>query len=168
MKSRYLGLAIVGILTMAAGVANAAGTAVVTASVTVQNISVSVSSGTITYGTIAANTSKSTIATDLNNTQTATNNGNVAEDINIRGMDSTAWTLAATPGVEQYSHKFCTASCTTPPTNFTALTTSNTTLVSNLAKDGSQTFDLQLSTPTTTTTFTPQQVDITIQAVAHE
>lgn len=146
---------------------NAANTGTVSATVTAQNISVTVSDGTIAYGILPVSTSKSTTAADLNDLQTATNNGNVSEDFNIKGNNSASWTLAATPGVEQYTHKFCTASCTTPPTNYTALTTNYQTLGTNITTSGTKTFDLQLSTPTSTAVFTAQNVDITIQAVAN-
>jgi len=146
---------------------DAANTGTVSATVTAQNISVTVSDGTITYGILAVSTSKSTTASDLNDLQTATNNGNVAEDFNIKGQDSTAWTLAATPGSEQYTHRFCTTSCTTPPTGYTALTINYQTLSTNVTTSGTQTFDLQLSTPTSTANFDPQSVNVIVQAVAH-
>ena len=144
-----------------------ANTASVSATVTAQNVSLTVSTGTISYGTIPLGSSKSTITTDLNESQTVTNNGNVAEDFNIKGLDTGNWTLAATPGSEQYTHKFCTTSCTNPPTGFTALTTSYQTLASNIAALGTQKFDLQITTPTSTATFTQQTVQVSIQAVAH-
>jgi len=146
---------------------DAADSATVNATVTAQNISVSVASGTIAYGILPVNTSKSTIAADLDALQTATNTGNVAEDLNIKGANSAAWTLAAAPGAEQYTHKFCTTTCTTPPTNFTALTTNYQTLGTNIATSGTKTFDLQITTPTSTADFTPQNVDVIVQAVAH-
>ena len=145
----------------------AADTASVSATVTAQNVSVTVSDGSIAYGIIPAGTSKSTTTADLNDLQTATNAGNVAEDINIKGANSSAWTLGATAGVDQYVHKFCVTSCTTPPTNYTALTTNYSTLKSNLGVGANQTFDLQITTPTSTTTYTQQVVDVTVQAVAH-
>lgn len=146
---------------------DAADTGQVSATVTAQNISVSVSDGTIAYGILPVSTSKSTIATDLNDLQTATNNGNVPEDFNIKGSASAAWTLAATPGSEAYTHRFCTTTCTTPPTGYTALTTSYQTLGTNIATSGTQTFDLNLSTPTSTAVFTSQSVNVTVLAVAH-
>lgn len=141
----------------------AATTATVAATVTVQNISVTVSDGIVTYGTLAVNTSAGTNAAD---TQTATNNGNVAEDLNIRGQDSADWTLAATAGSDEYVHRFCTSSCSTAPTNYTALTTSYQTLASGIAASGTQTFDLHITAPTASTVFTQQSVDVTVQAVA--
>ncbi len=139
-------------------------TATVTATVTVQNISVSVSSGTISWGTLGSNTASSTNAAY---TQTATNNGNVAEDFNIKGQNSTNWTLAGTNGTDQYVQKYCTATCGTAPTNYTALTTNYQTLATNKAASGTQTFDLYILTPNPSTVFTQQSVDITVQAVAN-
>jgi len=146
---------------------DAADTGTVNATVTAQNISVSVADGTVAYGVLAVNSSKSTTTTDLNDLQTATNGGNVAENFNIKGSNSAAWTLAATPGAEQYTHKFCTTSCTTPPTNYTALTTNYQTLGTAIATSGTKTFDLQITTPTSTATYTAQTVDVTVQAVAN-
>lgn len=147
----------------------AATTATVGATVTVQNISVSVADGTVAYGTLGLNATASTRSpVDL---QTATNNGNVAETFNIMGMDATGstqtWTLAATAGSAQYIHGFCIATCTTPPTNYTALTTGYATLATNIAVSGTQTFDLYINTPTATTDYTQHTADVTVQAIAY-
>lgn len=149
--------------TVMAGVVKAASTAAVTATVTVQNISVSVTDGTVAFGTLASNSSAGTNATD---TQTATNNGNITENLNIKGQNSANWTLAATAGSDQYVLKFCTATCTTPPTNYTALTTNYQTLATSMATSGTQTFDLYITTPNPSTVFSQQSVDVTVQAVA--
>lgn len=162
--SDILILGTVGMLVFSA--VSAASTATVAATATVQNVSVSVADGTITYGTLSNNTSKSTIVADLNDLQTATNNGNVAEGLNIKGTNSANWTLAGTAGSDSYVHKFCTATCGSPPTNFTALTTSYQTLVASVAASGTQTFDLQVTTPNPSTVYTQQSVDVTVQAVA--
>jgi hypothetical protein len=156
--------ALLVLFSFVANVAQGADTGTVTATVTPQSISVSVTDGAVTYGTLSTSTSKSTISTDLNDTQTATNDGNVTADLNIRGQDSANWTLAAAAGANQYVHAFCTATCGTPPTNFTALTTSNQTLASGVAASASQTFELRLTTPTSTSVTTQQSVDVTIQA----
>jgi hypothetical protein len=145
----------------------ATSTASVAATVTTENISVTVTDGSVSYGTISAGSSKSTIASDLNDTQTATNNGNVAEDFNIKGQDSANWTLSSSAGTDQYVHKFCTDTCGTPPTNFTALTTNYQSLATNQAAAGAQTFDLQITVPSPSTVFTQQSVDVTVQAVIH-
>lgn len=143
---------------------DAASTATVTATVTVQNISVSVSDGTVTYGTLSTNASAGTNGSD---TQTATNDGNVAEDLNIRGQDSASWILdSANSTTDHYIHRFCTATCNSAPTNYTALTTNYQTLAGSVAASGNQTFDLHITTPQTSTVFTQQSVDVTVQAVA--
>lgn len=153
-------------------IANAAGTATVTSTVTVQNVSVSVADGTVSYGTLGTNTSESTLAAPgLGDQQTATNNGNVAEDFNIKGSNSANWILdTANSTADHYVHKFCVATCGTDasPTNFTALTTSYAALgAGNVATSGTQTFDLRITTPQTSSVFTSQSIDVTIQAVAH-
>jgi len=157
---------VVGVLVQAAD------TATVTATVTVQNISVSVSDGSISYGTMAVNSWKSTLSSDMppsGDMQTATNNGNVTEDFNIKGQNSANWTLGSSQGSEQYVHQFCndTANdCSTPPTNYTALTTSYATLATGVATSGTIDFQLRLGTPTSTSSYTQQSVDVTVQAVA--
>ena len=157
-----LGITIFSLISYSA--AWGASTASVTATVTVQNVSVSLSDGTISWGTLASNTA-STTSPGL--TQTATNDGNIAEDFNIKGQNSGSWTLAGTNGTDQYVQRFCTASCTSAPTNYTALTTSYQTLASAVAASGTQTFDLYILTPNPSTVFTQQSVDVTVQAVAN-
>ncbi|MGB9743190.1 MAG: hypothetical protein ACPLW9_00510 [Minisyncoccales bacterium] len=166
-------IATIGILALAGmmvfTIVRAADTATVTATVTVQNISVSVSDGSVAYGTMAVNTWKSTLPGELNDMQTATNNGNVTENFNIKGQNSANWTLASSPGSEQYTHQFCNDTdndCSTPPTNYTALTTSYATLDTGIATSGTVDFQLRLGTPTATSNYTQQSVDVTVQAVA--
>jgi hypothetical protein len=46
----------------------------------------------------------------VNDSQTATNDGNIAEDFNISSSNATGgtgWTLAGTIGADQYNHSFC-------------------------------------------------------------
>lgn len=159
-------LLFVGVLSLVQ-VAHAASSATVTATVTAQNVSVTVTNGTVAYGALAANTSKSTIATDLNDTQTASNSGNVVEDFWIAGQNSANWTLGAASGANTYVHQFCTSACTTPPTNFTAMTTSNLALASIVSVGTTQNFDLRITTPISSTVTTQQSVNVTITATAH-
>jgi hypothetical protein len=140
--------------------------------VTYPLISVSVSDGTVAYGILATNTSKDTTSGGLNDTQSATNDGNAAEDFNIIGQSSANWTLAASPGTNQYSHQYCKAGsgspdpCDASPT-WTSLTTSYQSLGTNVASLSSQRFDLKLNTPTSTSATAQQTVNITVQAVQH-
>lgn len=164
MAKYSLGVLVMLVLMLGAPVL-AADTATVTATVTAQNISVSVADGTITYGIMALSTSKDTSAGSLNDQQTATNNGNVAEDFNIKGQDSASWTLAGASGANQYTQKFCTTTCTTYPTNYTALTTGYQLLANAVATSGTQNFHIGLTTPSSTASYTSQSVDITVQAV---
>ena len=161
-------LAIVGVA-VGVGVQGADDTAGVGATVTVQNISVSVSDGTVAYGTLTVNTSKDTtnVTDQLNDTQIATNIGNVTENLNIRGTNSTNWFLKASPAADEYKHEFCkvdTGNCDTSPV-WNALTTEYQTLKTSLAKNGTYDFDLKITTPNSSTSYDQQSVDLTIQAV---
>ena len=124
-------------------------------------VSVSISDGTVSYGIMPVNTSKSTLAGELNNMQTATNDGNVTENFNIKGQNSANWTLGDVTGNETYKQEFSING----GTSWTALTTSYQTLATAIAVNGNQTFDLRITTPTSTDYFTQQSVNVTIQAV---
>ncbi|MCL4384224.1 hypothetical protein M1116_02130 [Patescibacteria group bacterium] len=141
----------------------------VAATVTAQNISVGVSDATITYGVMGVGTSKDTTNRGgmLNDSQVLTNDGNITENINIRGQNSANWTLAvgSTAGSDIYTHKWCTSNCDSAPTWNTIITT-NGTLQTSVGVGGTLWFDLQLGTPTSSSNYTQQSVDVTIQAVA--
>jgi hypothetical protein len=155
---------VLGLIVSFTPVVKAATTGTITATVTVQNVSITVTDGTVAYGTLGLNSS---LGTNAAQTQTATNDGNVAEDFAIKGQDSAGWTLEAAVGANQYMNRFCIATCASPPTNYTALTTDNQTLVANVSASGTQTFDLYITTPTSSTAFTSQSVDVTVTATAH-
>ncbi len=125
--------------------------------------------GVISYGMVAENSAKSTLPGELNDMQTANNDGNLTENFNIKGQNSANWTLAGSAGNNQYVHKFCNDTdydCSAPPTNFTALTTSYQTLDTGVGTGGTVNFQLQITTPNPSTVYTQQSVDITVQAVA--
>jgi len=138
----------------------------VSVTVTLQNVSVTVSDGTVAYGTLGTSAQEDTTSNGINDSQTATNNGNVTADFNIRGSDTAAWTLEAAPGADQYSHEFCTSNCDASPTWNDLDTPAYNTLSSGVTASSSQVFDLQISTPTSTSSFLEQQADVTVQAVA--
>lgn len=142
--------------------ASAANEGIVAATVTAQNIALTVGDGSIAYGILAVNTSLNT--NSLSDTQTITNTGNVTQNFNIKGTNSANWTLGSNAGSETYVHKFCTASCSVPANYTTTLTTNYAQIASSIAPAGTQTFDLQITTPTDTTNFTQQNVDVTVQA----
>lgn len=145
----------------------AATTATVSATVTAQNISVTVSTGTVTYGSVGLSSTQDTTATGVNQTQTATNNGNVAEDFNISSSNATggtAWTISGTSiGADQYMHEFSTNS----GTSWTATTTGYTLMASNIAALGTQNFDLKIHTPSSSTDYVQKTITVTVQAVIH-
>jgi hypothetical protein len=134
----------------------------VEATVTVQNIAVSVASGSIDYGILGTEQSKGTHSGDLDNTQVVTNDSNIPVDVGIRGYNSAAWTLAGAAGSDAYIHRFCTSSCATPPTNYTALTTSYADLANGVSAAGTVNVDLYLTTPTVSTSFSQQNVDVSV------
>jgi hypothetical protein len=130
-------------------------------------ISISISDGTVDYGIMSLNSWKSTL--ELSDTQTATNTGNVNENFKIKGKNSDNWTLSSSQGDEQYVHQFCNDTdkdCSSPPTNYTPLTTSYQDLDTNIPPSGTVDFQLRLGTPTATTHYTEQDVDVTLLASA--
>lgn len=144
-----------------ASLTSAADTGTVTATVTLQNISVSITNNaTFAYGTLAASSTKSTV--ELSSTITATNNGNIAEKFNISGANTTGcvWTLAGTIGADQYKHEFSTTG-TFPGT---ALTGSYQQLAASVASSGTQNFDLRISVPSSSSCYTEATAVVTVQA----
>jgi len=153
----------------------ASGTGTVAATVTPQNISVTVTDGSVAYGTLATSSSKDTTAGGTDDTQTATNDGNVAEDLSITSTDAigvTTWTLAGTVGVNQYKHSFCTSGtgspdpCDASPT-WTAMTIGYQSLASNVLANGTKKFDLKIDTPSSFSDFLPKSITVTVLAVIH-
>jgi len=159
MKSSIATICILGLAGMVVGMAVQGAEQSVTATVTVQNISVTVSPNTIPYGTLPANTES-----DPSAVITATNNGNVTENFNIYGAATTpgGWTLGATAGNNVYVHKFSTDGTYT---TWTPLTTSPQALATNItAGTGTDEFELKITTPTTTSDYSQQSAAVTVQA----
>ncbi len=142
----------------------AAATATVSATVTVQNISMTAANNTIAWGTLPVSTASSTNPAYTN---TLTNTGNVAENFLVKGQNSANWTLGTAIGSDTYVESTCATSCTTAPTGYTALTTTNATLASNIAAAATSPMDVYIKTPSSSTVYTSQSVDITITAVAY-
>jgi len=146
--------------------------ATVAATVTAQKVSVTVSDGSVSYGTVPLSQSKDTTGA-VNDTQLITNDGNVAEDFNVRGTDSTNWALGAAVGSDVYMHEFCTTGTGSPDlcdagAVWNKLTSgSETTLANNVAAAGNQKFDLKLTMPSATSNYGQQSFSVIVQAVAH-
>lgn len=158
-----------GILLAVVGV-NAADNAAVTATVTVQSIAMTLSQTTFDYGTMPSNTSSTTVSLWAGAGIVATNTGNVSEDFDINSANTTAWTLAtATSTADIYAHRFCNDTdnvCTTPWTNYSAMTTSPGVLDTAVAAEGTVVFQLQMHTPNPSTIFTQQSSSVTVTASA--
>ena len=150
-------------------VVKAATEGTVTATVTAQNVALTVTDGTIAYGIIVVSGSDNTASSGtLNDTQTATNTGNVAGDLDIKGQDGTggtAWTLAGAIGADTYKHDFCITDCDGTPT-WVALTTTYQTLASSVAASGTQLFDTKINMPSSVSDYVEKSVDVMVQISA--
>lgn len=149
-------------------VVEAATTGTVAATVTAVIYSVSLDNGDgIAFGSVAQSDTQDTTSNGVNDSTTATNNGSVAEKLSIKAGNSTDWTLGASAGSETYEMNFCTATCdTTPSWSSVGIHPSYATLVASVAKDGTQAFDLQIGTPTSTVATGEQAITVTVLAEA--
>lgn len=149
---------------------NAATTDTVTATVTAIVYSVSLDNGDgIAFGAVGTSATKDTTTNGVDDSTTATNDGSVAEKFNIQASDTAAWTFASNTGPENYWVKSCIADCDSAPSWAIVGDASQAQyvqLVTNVAKDATQTFDLQVGTPITTTATAAQSITITVQAGA--
>lgn len=141
----------------------------VTCTVSGKLISVTVTDGDVDYGVLELEASQNTTAAGLNDTQTANNNGTVAEDFNIKSSDAvggTQWTLGAAQGDNTFTH---TASIDAGSTWDKAMTTADVyvSLATNIAKDADRTFDLRIEMPTTITDYTAKTITVTVQATEY-
>ncbi len=138
-------------------------------------VSVTLDRETFAYGNVPNNTASSTLNLWSGAGIVATNNGNVIENFDIYGANSTGsgggWILAANTTGNNYMHQFCVdtgANCDSPPTGYTGneLTASPVPLKANVAAAGTVAFQLQITTPTTPTDVSQQSAIVTIQATA--
>ena len=135
-------------------------------------VSVTLDQETFDYGIMNNNTASSTLALWAGVGITATN-GDVIANFSIYGADTTGggsgWTLAADNTGNNYIHKFCNDTdddCTSPPTNYSTLTTSPQDLKLNVGPAGTIAFQLQITTPQTPTDVSVQSAVVTVQASA--
>ena len=145
----------------------AAETDTVTATVTAVVVSVSVADGNVAFGAVDQDSTQDTTTNGVNDSQTATNDGSVDLDFSIKAADTASWTLGETAGEETYTLDFCTSDCDGNPTwTSVGIDSTYVTLATSVAKDGTQEFDLQVGTPTTTTVVDEQSITVTVQASA--
>lgn len=158
---------------------HAASSANVTVTVTIQNLSVSLSDANWSIGTISASS-----VVDMTSSQkiTVTNDGNVPENFTLRLTDPTGWTAGSTAGAEIYVMKglFVGTSDSVVTANFggddviTTTPQTATTAVFNYAGSsangasvpplGARALWLQFSAPTATSVDTSQSIVITVGA----
>lgn len=164
----FFSIAFVVLAGMAVASVSQAATDAVTATVTVLYSSVSLDQETFAYGSMNNNTASSTLTLWGGVGITATNNGGTSQ-FDIYGADTAGWTLAANTTGDNYIHQFCNDTaddCASPPTSYTALTTSPQTLDASVANLETVSFQLRITTPTTPTDFTEQSAAVTVQATA--
>ena len=130
-------------------------------------ISITVTDGNVAYGTVAVGATQDTTASGVNDTQTATNNGNVAEKFQIKSSHAIGgadWTLGAAQGDNTFTHEFSTNG----GSEWTAMAVADTyyDLAASVPVDGNQTFDLQIGMPTTITDYGGHTVTATVLATA--
>lgn len=130
----------------------------VTATVTVQNISVTVSPATVDYLTLTFEATKRS-GTAVSPFFTATNNGNVNEDLNVRGANATftggSWTIQATAPTcpaqtNLFRHSIIGATSGADDTEiFMTTSTSGTDLATALASGNTKDFNSKIYMPCT-------------------
>src|SRR3990167_4083122 len=145
--------------------ARAADTATVSATVTATNLAVSVTDGSITFGSVALNTATSTATYD-DQTQTVSNDGSNAV-INVKSGNATGgttWTLGTSPGSDTFKLEVSTTTGSTYMT-FQA-TDTYLTASSSSASLTSGPLDFQFTTPTVSTDFVQKSLTITVQVTS--
>ncbi len=141
--------------------AQALDTGTVVATVTATNLAVSVTSGSIAFGSVALNTATTTVSTAQ--TQTVSNDGSAAA-LNIKSSDATngtAWTLGTSPGSNIFKLEVSTTTGSTYST-FQA-TDTYLTASSTFASLTNQAVDFRFTTPTLSTDFVQKSLTITVQ-----
>lgn len=130
---------------------------------TTATVSVAVTTdGNVAYGIVAPSANKSTI--DLAHTQTAKNDGNVTENFNImtsNAVDGTTWTPGSSAGTNIYVHEFSTNG----GVNWSVLSTGYQSFATGVTPNGTLSFDLRLTAPSSTSDYVQKNITVTIQAV---
>jgi len=134
-------------------------------------VSITIDPTNFAYGNMDNNTASTTLTLFGGGGIVIENTGNVNVDIDIFGADTANWTLAGSTGSNQYVHQFCNDTeddCSSPPTNFTALTTSPQSFATGVGPSGTTALQLRIITPNPSTVFSPQSAAVTVQATAAE
>lgn len=132
-----------------------------TATVSATNLAVSVSDGTIAFGSVALNTATTTVGTGQ--TQTVSNDGSNAT-LNVKSSNATngtSWTLGTSPGSDIFKLEVSTTTGSSYGT-FQA-TDVYLTASSTFASLTNQVVDFRFTTPTVSTDFLEKSLTITVQ-----
>lgn len=160
------GVLVIAILAIFLGQsARAASTAAVAATVTATNLAVSVSDGSIAFGSVALNTATTT-AGGTGQTQTVSNDGSNAV-INVKSGNATGgttWTLGTSAGSDIFKLEVSTTTGSAYMT-FQA-TDTYLTASSSSASLTSGAFDFRFTTPTASTDFVQKSLTITVQVTS--
>lgn len=173
MKKILASISILALLALAFPV-GALNEASVTATVTAKNISVSVGPTSVAYGPLALSATNASRTTASSSTITATNDGNVTENFDIRGSDATGstvnWTLNSSPattgtvGTNQYVHRFDEGATFTDGEAAALDSVAYKDLKNGIATSGTAQFVLQMNMPTSTTDFSQHSTTVTVLA----
>mgnify|MGYP001608595627 CR=1 FL=1 len=142
--------------------ARAASTATVAATVTATNLAVSVSDGSIAFGSVALNTATTT-AGGTGQTQTVSNDGSNAV-INVKSGNATGgttWTLGTSAG----SDTFKLEGSTTTGSAYMTFQATDTYLTASSSSASLTTgpLDFRFTTPTASTDFVQKSLTVTVQ-----
>jgi hypothetical protein len=166
MKSLIASMAIVALAAMLVGTAVlATDTGNISATVTASVIAMTVTDGSVAYGTVS--TTADTTSSGVNDTQTLQNAGTVNVDFEIKGYNSTGqvWTLAGSAGDATYAHKTCKTTCDSSP-SWTAITTGWTDLDTGKTPSSTTALDLQVTVPTSNSGTGVATLPIDLRATA--
>jgi hypothetical protein len=165
MKNNTSLVVVIVFALMVAGITFAADTGNVQVTVTAKSVSVTVTDGTVAFGSVDLGTSTSTVGGA--DTQVVANAGNITEDINIKCSDATGgtvnWILSAATGSNQFAMEFSS----TTGSDWSQITASNTyfALISGMSSAVTNTLDLQLHMPSASDDSVEKTIEITVQAV---
>jgi hypothetical protein len=141
--------------------AQALDTGTVAATVSATNLAVSVSDGTIAFGSVALGTATSTVGTPQ--TQVVSNDGSTAA-LNIKSgnaTNGTTWVLGTNPGSDIFKLEVSTTTGAT----FTTFQATDTYLTASSSFTSLTTgdVDFRFTTPTVSTDFIEKSLTITVQ-----
>lgn len=165
---RYCALAFLVILSLISWQAvEALDTGTIAATVTASNLSLTVSPGSISYGSVALNAATTTVGHGY--TQTVTNTGSTMK-LNVKSSDAingTTWILdTSNATLDHYMHEVSTTTGSAYmkfPANNTYITASSTMYT---GAGNTQALDFQLTTPNTSSDFVQKTITITVQATS--